>query len=117
MKIIEILSVPRFLTAYDREADIFDFSQVIIGKDITIDKIDKNILYKIETDDVDKEFINFYLEKSYLNKVTGECKYEDETNVPQSIMYEIFKVKFDNEEKDDIKIKSYDGKELVLISI
>ena len=92
MKIRSIRKIPRFIGEYFNEGiltydDINEFSKLLVTLDYTL--IDDTKLTCIL--DCKPKFIDFYLDKSKLDK-KYICKYEEELDIPKSIYNEIYTV-------------------------
>lgn len=132
MKIGDIIEIPVFISEYiNQNIDNIDyhlhsFCKLLLSNNITSFGTDENETYIIEysiaeQDYSAKYFINFYLEKSNIDH-KGNCLYELETNICKSLDNELFEVKLQTDDGNDLDttkvyIDSFTSDRLILKSI
>lgn len=126
MKYIDfIIDIPEFIKQYINKKDLYcwlensthDMCRALLDLQYrrqTNDGMDE-LVTDILFDKNVKRFLDFYFTKIRIDR-KGFCPYEDELDLPESIMNEVFKVKADGVEKL-IFIDSYEDSRLTLIEI
>lgn len=119
-KLTEIKSVPIFVNKYcnsekmkhlELNTKLFNFTQDILFKECIIED-DKITILNVN---LDKQFIDFYLDKSKLDRYYN-CIYENETGIPKSVSNECFKIVINGYEKSVI-IEKYSENKLYLLCV
>lgn len=119
MKSFECEKLPIFINGYINKGfiditDTHNFCRELLQTpfQISIDRDGKSV-YTFEIDNYFvKKFADFYIEKSKLD-LKYNCKYEDELDIPKSIMNEFFIFIIDGE-KVSLYIDSYKNNKLVM---
>lgn len=124
MKLDEFVSYPKFIDKYIENGDtglsilVNDFCKVLIEINTIQTHVDdngKNIYYiKVGDNYTIRRFVDFYIDKSKLS-CKYECKYEDELDLPKSILNEVFVVGINGKPKT-LYIDSYNGDTIKLIN-
>lgn len=123
MNIIQEFSeIPDFIRAYmiikpELETLTHEFCKSLTNMKFKEDMIDHKPQYTFDIDNNETiiKFAEFYIEKSKLD-YKYNCVYEDEIDMPKSIINEFFVVLIDNQ-KVYVYIDSFSNKELVLKAI
>jgi hypothetical protein len=105
-KIISIEDIPLFLKKSDTYYLnlVYEFINILLN--LSVDNIDENYIM-IYNKNINNKFIDYYLDQVKIDKYTYAVKYEDELDIPKSVLNEIFKIKLDNGKIYDVIIKSY----------